>query len=141
MDEIRFGNIVFIPGLNHARYPYCNSIYIDDEIKAVIDPASNRNRLLSIKERKGVDVIINSHYHEDHFAFNYLFPDAALWVPEREASCFKSIKSLFEYWGATGPSLETEFVDYLKAFHYEERIPHASSAMAMCLTLVGHNSR
>jgi hydroxyacylglutathione hydrolase len=122
MNETRFGNIVFIPGLNKARYPYCNSLYIDDEVKAVIDPASNPELLLNIKQTGGVDVIINSHYHEDHFAFNYLFPDSELWVPELEAPCFKSIKSLFEYWGAVGPSLENEFQAYLKSFHYEERV-------------------
>jgi hydroxyacylglutathione hydrolase len=122
MDEIRFGNIVFIPGLNKGRYPYCNSIYIDDEVKAVIDPASNPDLLLDIKQKSGIDVIINSHYHEDHYAFNYLFPDAELWVPELEAPCFKSMKSLYEYWGADKPSQE-EFALYLQSFHYEERIP------------------
>ncbi len=123
MNELRFDKILFIPGLNKGRYPYCNSLYIEDEVKAVIDPASNRDRLLNIKETTGVDVIINSHYHEDHFAFNYLFPDAALWVPEAEAPCFKSIKRLFEYWGSVGPSTESRFRDYLEPFNYEERTP------------------
>ena len=38
MDIRRFGNIVFIPGADGARYPHCNSLFIDDEVKAVIDP-------------------------------------------------------------------------------------------------------
>ncbi|MGV8058570.1 MAG: MBL fold metallo-hydrolase [Smithellaceae bacterium] len=123
MDEIRFGNIVFIPGLNKGRYPYCNSLFIDDEIKAVIDPACNQERLLNLKETSGVDVIINSHYHEDHFAFNYLFPETDLWVPQLDAPCFKSIKNILDVMGAFGTALEPDFRDYLKSFNYEERIP------------------
>jgi len=40
MDIRRIGNIVFIPGAGGARYPRCNSLFIDDEVRAVIDPGS-----------------------------------------------------------------------------------------------------
>ncbi|PKL37178.1 MAG: MBL fold metallo-hydrolase [Spirochaetae bacterium HGW-Spirochaetae-1] len=123
MEEIRFGNIVFLPGLNKGRYPYCNSLFIDDTIKAVIDPACSRDVLLNIKKTKGVDVIINTHYHEDHFAFNYLFPEAELWVNELDAPCFKSLESLYEFWDIYGTSLEPGFDEYLKSFNYQERVP------------------
>ena len=36
MEEIRFGNIVFIPGMKGGRYPFCNSLYIDDEKKVIL---------------------------------------------------------------------------------------------------------
>ncbi len=123
MEETRFGRIVFIPGLNRGRYPYCNSIFIDDRLKAVIDPACSVERLTQIKETSGVKIIINTHYHEDHFAFNYLFNESELWVPELDAPCFSSIEKLAEYWGASDYDVGVGFDEYLKPFNYIERTP------------------
>lgn len=123
MNETRFGNIVFIPGRNSGRSPFCNSLFIDDKIKAVVDPASDKNFLIKIGENPGVDVIVNTHYHEDHIRYNYLFQKAKLWVPEFDAPCFKSVKNFFDYWGVLGSPLETAFQQRLEWFHYQERIP------------------
>lgn len=87
------GNIRFIRG---GRYPACNSVFIDDEIRAVIDPASDEKALLAIHRERPIQVLINSHCHEDHFLFNSRFPDAALWVPSREANGFRSIEAFLE---------------------------------------------
>ena len=87
------GNIRFIRG---GRYPACNSVFIDDEIRAVIDPASNESTLLAIDRERPIQVLINSHCHEDHFLFNSRFPDAALWVPSREANGFRSMEAFLE---------------------------------------------
>ena len=73
--------MVFIPGMG-GKYPFCNSLYIDDKKKAIIDPASDESFLRKLAGGKKVDIIINSHYHEDHIAFNYLFPEAELYVHE-----------------------------------------------------------
>lgn len=122
MSEIRFGNLIFIPGPNKARYPFCNSLYIDDERKAIIDPASDETVLKKLKE-KGMDVIINSHYHEDHFLFNYLFPEAKFYIHKDDAPCFKSRKQLYYYWGLDNEEQENSFTAYFEAFHYKERVP------------------
>jgi len=36
-------------------------------------------------------VIINSHGHEDHILYNFLFPDAQLWVHKLDADVFKDM--------------------------------------------------
>ena len=48
MEEKRFGRLVFLPGKSNGRYPFCNSLYIDDEIKAVIDTACDESVLKRI---------------------------------------------------------------------------------------------
>ena len=73
MGEERFGHLVFVPGKNKGRYPFSNSLYIDDERKAVIDTACDESILRDLAEERGLDIIINTHYHEDHFTLNYLF--------------------------------------------------------------------
>ena len=124
MEEMRFGRLVFIPGDNNGRYPFCNSLYIDDERKAVIDTACNESTLRNLAEERGLDVIINTHYHEDHFTLNYLFPDAELYVHEEDAPCFKSIEKLLEYYGMEEQEYNQFWRDTLIGhFHYQERIP------------------
>ncbi len=83
LKEVR---LRFIRG---GKYPQSNSVLIDDDIRSIIDPACNQEKLLSIQRERPVDVIINSHGHEDHILYNWIFPDAQLWVPELEADVFK----------------------------------------------------
>ncbi|MGO9139036.1 MAG: MBL fold metallo-hydrolase [Syntrophales bacterium] len=124
MKETRFGNLIFIPGMGGGRYPFCNSLYIDDEKKAIIDPASDESYLRKLAGEKKVDVIINSHYHEDHIAFNYLFPEAELYVHGAISACFKSYSSFLDYCGLLDSPYKAEWDDlFLNKFHFEERRP------------------
>lgn len=124
MERRRFGNIVFVPGLNKGRYPFCHSLFIDDRIKAVIDAASDENALKELREDPGVDVIVNSHYHEDHLMYNYLFPDAELWVPEKEAGAFKSADVFLESYGMPSEEFKENWRKILHGqFNYVEREP------------------
>ncbi|MBN2538471.1 MAG: MBL fold metallo-hydrolase [Deltaproteobacteria bacterium] len=124
MNEKKFGRLTFIQGLNGGRYPFCNSLCIDDKEKVVIDPGSDERLLKKFDMEMGIDIIINSHYHEDHISFNYLFPEARLYVHEDEAPCFKSIERLLDSYGLLGTTLEHTWRDLLvNHFHYRERTP------------------
>ena len=63
----RFESIVFVPGKNSGRYPYCHSVYVEADLKVVIDPASDRDQLGKLLSEPGVDAVWLSHWHEDHF--------------------------------------------------------------------------
>ncbi len=124
MEETRFGNLVFIPGTGCGKYPFCNSLYIDDKKKAIIDPASDESFLRKLAGEKKVDIVINSHYHEDHIAFNYLFPEAELYVHEAIGACFKSYSSFLDYCGLLDSKYRAEWDDlFLNRFHFKERTP------------------
>jgi glyoxylase-like metal-dependent hydrolase (beta-lactamase superfamily II) len=124
MDIRRFGSILFIPGSAGARYPHCNSLFIDDEVKVLIDPGSDEAFLKDIASGRRVDVLLDTHYHEDHTAFNHLFPDAALWVHEAEAPCYKSYEKFLEYYGLRESPYRREWDEFLVGkFHYRERTP------------------
>ncbi|MBW1848296.1 MAG: MBL fold metallo-hydrolase [Deltaproteobacteria bacterium] len=94
MFEFKKGCIRFIRG---GKYPQCHSVFIDDKLRALIDPACDKKVLKTIHSEKPIEVIINSHCHEDHFLNNYLFPKAQLWVPEQEANLFRSAEALLDY--------------------------------------------
>lgn len=120
----RFGNIIFVPGPSNGRYPYCNSIYIDDSRRAVIDAGSDEHFLRGLKETQQVDMLINSHYHEDHIMFNFLFPHADLCVHKVEVPCYQSIWNLLDYYGLIGTEHEQTWHDIIiNTFHYRERTP------------------
>ena len=88
MFDFEKGKIRFIRG---GKYPQSNSLLIDDEIRTIIDPACNETKLLSIHKQRPIDVIINSHGHEDHILYNSRFPDAQLWVHELAAGFFTNM--------------------------------------------------
>lgn len=85
----RFGRIYIIWGNKGSRFPFCNSIFIDNKKKTVIDPASDP-KILSSLEKNGVSCVINSHFHFDHIRFNYLFENAEIIVNELDRKAFSN---------------------------------------------------
>ena len=88
MFDFEKGKIRFIRG---GKYPQSNSVLIDDNIRAVIDPACSEEKLLTIHRERPIEVVINSHGHEDHILYNWLFPDAQLWLHKLDACVFKDM--------------------------------------------------
>lgn len=93
MFDFERGKVRFIRG---GKYPQSNSLLIDDDIRAIIDPACDEEKLLKIHEERPIEVVINSHGHEDHFLYNSRFPDAKLWVHALEAKAYKSIEDFVD---------------------------------------------
>ena len=88
MFDFEKGKVRFIRG---GKYPQSNSVLIDDDIRTIIDPACNEEKLLSIHRERPIEVVINSHGHEDHILYNSLFPDAQLWVHKLDADVFRDM--------------------------------------------------
>ena len=99
MFDFEVGKIRFIRG---GKYPTCHSVFIDDEIRAVIDPASDEKKLLAIHRQRPIQALINSHCHEDHFLLNSRFPEAELWVPRLEAAGFRTIEAFYDQFYESG---------------------------------------
>jgi glyoxylase-like metal-dependent hydrolase (beta-lactamase superfamily II) len=88
MFDFEKGKVRFIRG---GKYPQSNSVLIDDDIRTIIDPACDEEKLEFIHRARPVEVVINSHGHEDHILHNSLFPEAKLWVPKFDADVFKDM--------------------------------------------------
>lgn len=56
-----------------AVFRSATSFFIDDSVKVIIDPGAGLGKLTEIKSQTPIDLIINTHYHFDHIAYNYLF--------------------------------------------------------------------
>jgi hydroxyacylglutathione hydrolase len=122
LEEIRFGPVVFIPGENSGRYPNCHSLYIEGKTKVLIDPGSNRERLVALKEGPGIDQIWLSHYHEDHIIYMDLFLDTELWMSEEDAPAMEKTETIIDFYGIDdeeeGALWETFLVE---GFNYKPR--------------------
>ena len=121
MDIRSFGRIKVIIGKKNGKYPYGNSILIDDDITALIDPS------LMIREHYGelpvrkIDMLFNSHYHEDHGVGNSLFPEAPLYIHPLDAPALQSLDTLFDYYGMDEVSNEIWKPVVVDKYFYQPR--------------------
>jgi glyoxylase-like metal-dependent hydrolase (beta-lactamase superfamily II) len=122
MEETQFGRIVFIPGQNDAKYPFCNSLYLRGDRRIVIDPGSDHGRLSSLMDDPGVDAVWLSHYHEDHFIFLNLFSDRELWMAEADAPAFDSMDHILDLYGIDDTGERREWTSFMvEHFNYTPR--------------------
>jgi hydroxyacylglutathione hydrolase len=119
--EKRFGPIAFIPGKNSGRYPYCHSLYLEGNVKVVIDPASDRTRLSTLRDGPGVDAVWLSHWHEDHLKHLDLFEDRALWISELDAPQLESLDAFCDAYGMTAEERDYWGPTMLDAFNFRPR--------------------
>lgn len=96
MYDFEKGAVKFIRG---GRYPFCHSVLIDDEIRAVIDASSDEEKLLAFKGQDRVEYLINTHAHEDHLVFNYLFSNSRFCAHPEDAPHFANLDSLIDCYG------------------------------------------
>jgi glyoxylase-like metal-dependent hydrolase (beta-lactamase superfamily II) len=79
---VNIGKIRVIYGIRGSS----NSYFIDDRVKAIVDPGSDPGQL----RKAGIDfdaisLVINTHCHYDHIANNSLFSHAKVCVHEADA--------------------------------------------------------
>lgn len=113
------GAIKFIRG---GQYPFCHSVLVDDQIRAVIDASSDREKLLAFQNQGRVEYLFNTHAHEDHLVFNYLFPRSTFCAHILDAPHFGSIDSLIDCYGDMSPEeMEKWRKFFLEECHYHPR--------------------
>ncbi|HBB15475.1 MAG TPA: MBL fold metallo-hydrolase [Syntrophus sp. (in: bacteria)] len=98
MEEQLLGPVRFLPGENRGRYPYCNSLYVE-MAGILIDPSSNRKRLIRLRNEADVKMVWLSHWHEDHFMHLDLFDDLPLWVSPLDAPPLADLSTFLTWYG------------------------------------------
>lgn len=100
---------------NGGKFPHCFCIYIDGEQKTLIDTSCGAENLLAL-QKKGVDIIINTHFHEDHIFNNHHFPTASVWAHKLDAAAIRSLDVFMDCYGDIfdAQNLWREFLDDIK---------------------------
>jgi hydroxyacylglutathione hydrolase len=101
MQSAKFGNIEWIQGENRGRYPFCNTLLIRDSITVIIDPGAGLELMAQVGRRQNVDLVINTHFHFDHIAYNYLFTQSKIFLNDIESECFRDRRTILKRLGMT----------------------------------------
>lgn len=121
--EKHFGPVWFLPGDKGGRYPFCHSVYIQGP-GILIDPASNRKRLMELREDPGVKTVWLSHWHEDHHMHLDLFDDLPLRISERDATPISDLSLFMDAYGMEDPNERRYWEEIMtNDFHFRPRKP------------------
>lgn len=118
MFDFEKGSVKFILG---GKYPHCHTVFVEDEVRALMDAASREDVLLTIQAQGGVDVLVVSHGHEDHIMYNYLFPKSRFWVHRADAHVFLDMDRLLDGYAPTEEERERWRDLLVNQCHYEVR--------------------
>lgn len=88
--------IFYIEGENGGRYPDCHGLLVKDDTPVIIDPACREGLMHELAADPGVDIVLNTHYHEDHRIYNYVFENARLLVHELDAHGYGSVEDFMD---------------------------------------------
>jgi len=123
LKEKHFGPIWFIPGEAGGRYPFCHSVYIEGA-QVLIDPSSDRRRLMELKKDPGVKAVWLSHWHEDHFMHLDLFDEVPLYISEKDATPISDLGLFIDAYGVESRNERRLWEEILnRDFHFRSRTP------------------
>jgi glyoxylase-like metal-dependent hydrolase (beta-lactamase superfamily II) len=88
-------DIYFIQGKDRARYPYSNSLLLDDYI---IDTGISSQYLRKLKRRHKINHVLLSHWHEDHISGNHFLPDAQFHCHFLDKHIIEDISKIAEFY-------------------------------------------
>jgi Zn-dependent hydrolases, including glyoxylases len=108
-------HIIFIEGTDKGRYPYSNSLLVKDETTALIDAGAGEEMMHKLVTSEKIDLLINSHCHEDHIAYDNLFRSKVC-IHKLEAPVLRSVKKLIELHCEEGSLIEEEMTIFIQNF-------------------------
>lgn len=91
-------NMFLVEAPNQAKFPYCHCLYIQDEMNVLIDTGCGLEDA-ALLNKEHIDIIINSHFHEDHILHNTLFPNAEVLAHKADIPAIESLDIFLEYYG------------------------------------------
>lgn len=113
-------HVSVLVGDEQGRYPSGNTLLIEGGAEAaIIDPS------VTVVAKGGapapVDIVINSHGHEDHVAGNGAFPDARVHMHDADLQAAQSIDGLLEIYGLDAETGAAFREQIMEEFHYTAR--------------------
>ena len=81
-----------------SMFPYCNTMFIDDDIKVIIDPGAGGRAYQSI-DYETIDIVLLSHYHFDHVHGVSFFKNARILAADEEKEAYEDKESYLHFLG------------------------------------------
>ncbi len=115
--------IKFIEAPNGGKFPYCHCLLIEDDIRVLIDSSCGKENLEYLL-KEPVDLIVNSHFHEDHILNNHRFPHADVWAHSLDAPAIRSLDTFLEYYGFADFNGEQQGWDFIESIDLQASPVH-----------------
>jgi len=111
--------IFFIEGERNGRYPYSNSLLIDD---CMFDTGISSGYLRKLKRMKfPINNVVTSHWHEDHISGARLLEDAKYFCHVKDKPLVENIDKYFKtYYGIIGTPAEKLFDSILEGLRLKD---------------------
>ncbi|HPD57228.1 MAG TPA: MBL fold metallo-hydrolase [Smithellaceae bacterium] len=121
MKDRQIGRLRFISGQNNGKYPFNHSVYIQGRnARIVIDPACSKEKLTTLRDREGVDMVWLSHWHEDHIHYMHMFNGAQVWVSETDFPPLTDIETFLDWYGMDDAQIRAYWEEIMrKEFNYQ----------------------
>ena len=120
LEELELGATTVLFGHDRGKYPEGNSLLVSGaDQRVIVDPS------LGVLPRKDtlprVDLVMNSHCHEDHVAGNHLFLDVPWTLHEADLPGIQSFAGMMAIYGFDDPVVARGWERALREqFHYTE---------------------
>jgi glyoxylase-like metal-dependent hydrolase (beta-lactamase superfamily II) len=109
-----FKRIYFIKGARDGKYPYSHSLLIGD---LIIDTGVSSRLLKKLKRIYPINVVLLSHWHEDHTSGNRLLSNANFHIHSKDKFLIENVNKFNEFYGISNTPAEEEselFMEELK---------------------------
>ncbi|NLF45651.1 MAG: MBL fold metallo-hydrolase [Syntrophomonadaceae bacterium] len=96
-------HLFWIEAPYQAKYLYSHSMFIaGSDVNVLVDTCCGEDNLQQLK-KNGIDIVLNSHFHEDHTLNNPLFEEAVVWAHTDDAPAMRSLDVFADYYGFNEP--------------------------------------
>ncbi len=114
-------HLIFVDGPNKGKFPFCNGLLINDKVRALIDTDMALEDIEQLAAG-GMDLIINSHYHEDHVLHNQKFTNAPVYAHPLDVPGY-ALEGYLEMYGFVGEDRETG-LEFIRSFGWQPSPVH-----------------
>lgn len=107
-------HIKVIENSEGKRFPYCYSVLIDDRVQALVDSGFRSETADALRSR-GVEVVLNTHFHLDHTLKNMELGDVKVWCHRLDAPAIRSARvhmAMYGFYKFGAPDLAEQFMAY-----------------------------
>jgi len=110
-------HVSVLQGAARGSYPSGNSVLVRGSAETMlIDPS------VTVVEQGGapvaVDLVVNSHGHEDHLPGNGLFTDSRVHIHEEDLVAAQSLDGLLDIFGFSDQVREEQAISFVEEMHY-----------------------
>ncbi|UCC18544.1 MAG: MBL fold metallo-hydrolase [Promethearchaeota archaeon] len=100
-----FKDIYFIKGAREGKYPYSHSLLIEDHL---IDTGISSRLIRKLKRSFPINIILLSHWHEDHTSGNRLFPNTKFFIHSKDKFFIENVNKFNEFYDISNTPAEEE---------------------------------